>query len=86
MSLVATDFMETFSADLKTEMQKEIQKFGKLFVSGSVPLNKKVITEELENEALVVGIDLATAFRKDLNHAIEKEVMSLTRRIMHDQK
>ena len=86
VSLVASDFMDAFKADLKTEMQKEIQKFGKLIVSGSVPLNEKVITEEIEKEAMIVGKDLAAAFRRDLNNAIEKEVMRLTRRLLHDHK
>ena len=86
VTLVAADFMEEFSANLNHEMQKEIQKFGKLIVSGSVPLSRKVIMEELEKEALVVGMDLATAFRKDMNHAIEKEARRLTRRMLHDQK
>ena len=86
VSLVACDFMDAFTADLKTEMQKEIRKFGKLIVSGSVPLNEKVITEEIEKEAMIVGKDLATAFRKDLNKAIEKEVMRLTRTVRHDTK
>ena len=86
VSLVASDFMDAFKVDLRTEMQKEIQKFGKLIVSGSVPLNEKVITEEIEKEAMIVGKDLAAAFRRDLNNAIEKEVMRLTRRLLHDHK
>ena len=57
-----------------------------MIVSGSVPLSRKVIMEELEKEALVVGMNLATAFQKDLNHAIEKEARRLTRRMLHDQK
>merc|ERR1712150_261954 len=84
VSLVASDFMDAFKVDLKAEMQKEIQKFGKLIVSGSVPLNEKVITEEIEKEAMIVGKDLAAAFRRDLNNAIEKEVTRLTRRVLHD--
>ena len=78
--------MEEFSANLNYKMQKEIQKLGKLNVSGSVPLNREVIMEELDKEALVVGMDFATIFQKDLNHAIEKEIRRLTRRMLHDQK
>ena len=86
VSLVAGDFMDAFTADLKTEMQKEARKIGKLIVSGSVPLNEKVIIKEIEKEAMIVGKDLAAAFRKDLNQAIEKEVMRRTRMVLHDTK
>ena len=84
VSLVASDFTDAFTADLRAEMQKEIKKFGKLIVSGSVPLNEKVIAEEIEKEALIVGKDLATAFRSDLDKAIEREVMRLTRTLLRD--
>ena len=80
-SVVASDFMDAFAADLELEMEIEIRKFGKLIKSGS---NKKVITEKLEREATVVGKDLSAAFKKDLNNAIEKEVMRLTKRVLHD--
>ena len=80
-SVVASDFMDAFAADLELEMEIEIRKFGKLIKYGS---NKKMITEKLEREATVVGKDLSAAFKKDLNNAIEKEVMRLTKRVLHD--
>ena len=84
--MVAGDFTDAFAADLKSIMQKEISKFGKMIASGSVPLTEKTITEEIAKEAIVVGKDLAAAFRKDLNKAIQKEIKRLTRRWMQDSR
>ena len=76
--------MESFEVDLKKEMEKEIAKFTRCVLSGQFPKNEKILTEQLESEADLVQKDLAAAFQKDLKIAVEKEIMRISKRMLHD--
>lgn len=79
---MGSEFMDAFAADLKKELQIEIQKFGWLVIRGQLPLTEAGLSEAVKKEASVVESDLAAAFRRDLAATIDKEKERL-RKLAH---
>jgi len=80
--LTGHDFMEAFQKDLTKEMEKELKKCGYLVISGNIPSTENEMIKELKQEAFVVEGDVATAFKKDINIALEKEFLRIKKRII----
>ena len=78
---MGNDFMDAFAADLKQELDSEIQKFRQRIATGA---KDQDLMKDAEKEAVHVEQDLAKAFHKDVNITIEKEVLRISKRILHD--
>ena len=73
--------MDAFAADMKKELDMEIQKLSKSLADGNLPRTEMELKEQLMVESKTVEKDLIAAFRKDLNLAMEKEIRRIGKRI-----
>ena len=74
--------MNAFTADMKKELDMEIEKLFKRLEDGNIPKNEMELKEELTEESKTVEKDLIAAFHKDLNLAMEKEIKRIGKRIL----
>ena len=81
---MGNDFMDVFSADLRKEMETEVKKFSHRIATGEMPRTEEELVKEMHKEAVNVEKDLVAAFHKDINITIEKEVLRLSKRVLHD--
>ena len=75
--------MDAFAADMKKELDKEIQKLSKRLAEGNLPRTEKELNEQLMEESKTVEKDLMAAFHRDLNLAMEKEIQRIGKRIVN---
>ena len=74
--------MDAFAADMKKELDKEIEKLFKRLADGNHPRSEMELKEQLIEESKTVEKDLIAAFHKDLNLAMEKEMRRIGKRIL----
>ena len=74
--------MDAFGADMKKELDMEIEKLFKRLADGNIPRTEMELKEELTEESKTVEKDLIAAFHKDLNLAMEKEIRRIGKRIL----
>ena len=75
--------MDAFGADMKKELDMEIQKLSKRLADGNLPRTEMELKEQLVEESKTVEKDLVAAFHKDLNLAMEKEIGRIGKRILN---
>ena len=75
--------MDAFAADMKKELDMEIQKLSKRLADGNLPRTEMELKEQLQEESKSVEKDLMAAFHKDLNLAMEKEIRRIGKRILN---
>lgn len=83
--MVGNDFMDAFGADMKKELNQEIEKLSKRLADGNIPRTEMELKEQLMEESKTVEKDLIAAFHKDLNLAMEKEIRRIGKRILNTQ-
>ena len=75
--------MDAFAADMKKELDMEIQKLSQRLADGNLPRTEMELKEQLLEESKSVEKDLMAAFHKDLNLAMEKEIRRIGKRILN---
>ena len=75
--------MDAFAADMKKEMDMEIRKLSKRISDGDLPGSQVEMKKQLVDETEKVEADLITAFHKDLNLTLEKEIKRIGKRVLH---